>query len=94
MCIRDRNYASLDSYTRNPFITQGTVTGTRSLGPNGGSVTLVTPVTFRNSNVVPTGQRAGYAVLEFTFLPEATIGSLALSAAAVALVVYGRRARG
>jgi hypothetical protein len=73
----------------NPFVTAGTTTGTNNLGPNGGTITLVAPITIK---IPGTGAdlRAGYQVLQLTFIPEP--GTLVLLGAGVAgLVAIGRR---
>ena len=77
-----------------PFVTSGTVVGSNHLGPNGGTISLVTPFTLRTfGDRTHLDLRAGYAVLSITFLPEP--GTLMLiGAGAVLLVTRGRRRQG
>ena len=74
----------------NPVITSGTVTGSNLLGPNGGSISLVTPFVLRVGNFVAPELRAGYGVLSITFIPEPAILVL-LGAGVAGLVAKGRR---
>ena len=76
----------------NPFITSGSAVGTNNLSSTsggGGKITLVAPITIK---IPGTGAdlRAGYSILQITFIPEP--GTLLLLGASVAgLVAIGRR---
>jgi hypothetical protein len=81
----------------NRFATMGTAMGSNQLGPNGGSIRLVTPVTLRilsSRAFDPRADdlRAGYHVLEFTLFPEPTTLML-LGVGSGSLLVLGRRER-